>query len=325
MDTAKGELVATNGAPAPRPAPAANDIAMARLEGFEGIASAPFSEKVQAILAAPIDPEMVEIRPDGIVYLPAHGYRRRLFEAFGAGGWALAPRGPVRKIPDGGADLVVWPGALVVNGRFIAEAHGECKYWPPRADKQDREGSMSYADAIEGAKTNCLERCCKDIMPGILCLWDPGWREAWIAKYAQQVMKQTRFGDKKVWQRKGRRAAISAAPATASAMPPAPSESATEPLSTPTEASPPSTTPDTGEAATDGQLDQLRDKVRELKWKAQFVKTWFTNRFGIWPPESLTTKQVETAFYLLETWREPDGGDLYREALNKAKAEGRCR
>lgn len=41
----------------------------------------------------PITPEDVEIKPDGVVYLPEIKYRRILNRAFGPGGWGLAPRG----------------------------------------------------------------------------------------------------------------------------------------------------------------------------------------------------------------------------------------
>ena len=44
-------------------------------------------------MLAPIDVETVEIKPDGIIYLPEINYRRILNKAFGPGAWGLAPRG----------------------------------------------------------------------------------------------------------------------------------------------------------------------------------------------------------------------------------------
>lgn len=41
----------------------------------------------------PIDVDDIEIKPDGILYLPEIKYRRILNKAFGPGGWGLAPRG----------------------------------------------------------------------------------------------------------------------------------------------------------------------------------------------------------------------------------------
>jgi hypothetical protein len=42
---------------------------------------------------APINKDDVEIKPDGIIYLPEIKYRRILNRAFGPGAWGLAPRG----------------------------------------------------------------------------------------------------------------------------------------------------------------------------------------------------------------------------------------
>jgi hypothetical protein len=60
---------------------------------FHGLSVEPFSKEAAAALLAPIDPEDIEIKPDGIIYLPEIKYRRILNKAFGPGGWGLAPRG----------------------------------------------------------------------------------------------------------------------------------------------------------------------------------------------------------------------------------------
>ena len=60
---------------------------------FHGLSAQPFSQEIAAILLAPIDPNDIEIKPDGIVYLPEIKYRRILNRAFGPGGWGMAPRG----------------------------------------------------------------------------------------------------------------------------------------------------------------------------------------------------------------------------------------
>jgi len=60
---------------------------------YHGLSAAPFSETQAAILMSPTKPEDIEIKPDGIVYLPEIKYRRILNAAFGPGGWGLAPRG----------------------------------------------------------------------------------------------------------------------------------------------------------------------------------------------------------------------------------------
>jgi hypothetical protein len=60
---------------------------------YHGLSSTPFTAEQSAILQAELDPEDIEIKPDGILYLPEIKYRRILNKAFGPGGWGLAPRG----------------------------------------------------------------------------------------------------------------------------------------------------------------------------------------------------------------------------------------
>lgn len=66
------------------------------------------------MLLAPISFDDVEVKPDGIIYLPEIKYRRILNKAFGPGGWGLAPR-----------------GETIVTGKSITReyalvAHGRC-------------------------------------------------------------------------------------------------------------------------------------------------------------------------------------------------------
>lgn len=60
---------------------------------FHGLSAQPFSKEAAEVLLADIEPDDVEVKPDGIVYLPEIKYRRILNRAFGPGGWGLAPRG----------------------------------------------------------------------------------------------------------------------------------------------------------------------------------------------------------------------------------------
>jgi hypothetical protein len=59
---------------------------------FDGMSTEPFPKEVSKVLEAPINEQDVEIKPDGILYLPEIKYRRILNKAFGPGGWGLAPR-----------------------------------------------------------------------------------------------------------------------------------------------------------------------------------------------------------------------------------------
>lgn len=80
---------------------------------FYGASCKPVTEGQHKILARPVDVADVEVKPDGIVYLPEIKYRRRMNEAFGPMGWSLIPRGE----PVVGDNIVTREYALIVDGR----------------------------------------------------------------------------------------------------------------------------------------------------------------------------------------------------------------
>ncbi|KAJ9142351.1 hypothetical protein NKR23_g7253 [Pleurostoma richardsiae] len=179
--------------PAPAPAPGSNgngEEAIDWSSSFYGLGTTPFPPEVAAVLMGPLNPEDVEIKPDGIIYLPEIKYRRILNQAFGPGGWGLAPRGEVAV----GEKVVTREYALVVHGRFIAQARGECQYFSPD----------TIATAGEGCKSNALLRCCKDL--GIASeLWDPRFIREFKKKYCQELWVEHNLTKKKrqIWLRKG--------------------------------------------------------------------------------------------------------------------------
>lgn len=151
--------------------------------GYGGAGTEPFSDEAQAILLAPVDPREVEIRPDGIVYLPWIHWAGRLNRAFGVGGWTIVPRDrPQRQGP-----IVLYNGALYILGRFVREAYGECKY-------QEGNAGMSYGDALEGAQSDCLVRCAKYLGIGRE-MWDANWREPFLAGACLKAW----LADKRQW------------------------------------------------------------------------------------------------------------------------------
>ena len=81
-----------------------------------------FDPEVAKILMAPLNKEDVEIKPDGIAYLPEIKYRRILNAAFGPGGWGLAPRGELVV----GEKVVTREYALVVHGRYVVNLYPLC-------------------------------------------------------------------------------------------------------------------------------------------------------------------------------------------------------
>ena len=138
----------------------------------KSIGSVKLNEEQKKTLFAPVNEEEVEIRPDGLVYLPWVFYHTRLREVFGLE-YALLPKGDPKYIPE--ANLMVWGFYMVIKGSLMGYALGENGYHP-------NNRAMSYGDAIEGCKSNALMRLCKDL--GISTeLWQPEfvrkWKEEW--------------------------------------------------------------------------------------------------------------------------------------------------
>jgi len=145
----------------------------------------------RAIIFAKVDPDLVEIREDGIVYLPAVEYKVVLCETFGLE-WAIVPESPKPVEVDG---VILWGFHLFVQGQPIAFAWGEQQY---------KKGSymMSYGDAMEGAKSNAIMRLCKQI--GIAQdLWRPSFIRKWKAENAEEYegWDKKRQETKKMWKR----------------------------------------------------------------------------------------------------------------------------
>ena len=326
-------------------------------QGFEGASMAPFPAEALKVLGAPVNPEEVEIKPNGIVFLPGVSYRRILTRAFGAGAWALLPRGPARTM----GNEVVYHGALYILGRFVSEAVGECA---------SNNGGMSYASALEGARTDCLTRCCKDL--GVATeLWDPEWRTAWQAKFCTKEFKDGKAKWSKVSTGGGEptgrnvggpaqdlEATLKASldvvkdadgkPIVVGTSPPdslpfskaslevtaRPKEEivAMSPVSGAASLTPTTDAPaesgglrmidDTGEAPTASQLDAVRTAVRALKWSKAKAGGWFKQNFGVMF-DGLTADQCASALALLQAAALDDGDAAYSAIYDRLKAAGK--
>ncbi|KAK4230149.1 mitochondrial genome maintenance protein MGM101 [Podospora fimiseda] len=170
-------------------APTPNQNGIDWSSSFHGLSTVAFSPETAQILMKPLDPQDVEVKPDGIIYLPEIKYRRILNTAFGPGGWGLAPRGQLVV----GEKVVTQEYALVVHGRFVAQARGECQYF----------AEETIPTAGEGCKSNALMRCCKDL--GIASeLWDPRFIREFKKKYCQEIWVEHVVNKKRrqVWTRK---------------------------------------------------------------------------------------------------------------------------
>ncbi|KAF8834559.1 mitochondrial genome maintenance MGM101 [Paxillus ammoniavirescens] len=158
-------------------------------KSYYGLSTQAFSKDIADILLAPIDEMDVEMKPDGLIYLPEIKYRRALNKAFGPGAWGLAPRSETNV----GPKVVSREYALVCQGRLVAIARGEQEYFDP----------SGIPTATEACKSNALMRCCKDL--GIASeLWDPRFIREFKSKYCVEVFAEhiTTKKKKKLWRRK---------------------------------------------------------------------------------------------------------------------------
>ncbi|CAJ0547677.1 Ff.00g044310.m01.CDS01 [Fusarium sp. VM40] len=159
-------------------------------KSWYGLGTKPVTVEQNEVLSRPVDPEDVEVKPDGIVYLPEVKYRRRLNEAFGPMGWGMVHRGEVVV----GNNIVTREYALIVNGRIVSQSQGVNNFF----------SAEGVPDAIEGAKSNALMRCCKDL--GIASeLWDPVFLR-WFRKHYMEdrwVEHATTKKKRTFWYKKG--------------------------------------------------------------------------------------------------------------------------
>lgn len=111
-----------------------------------------------------------------LIYIEHAYLRDRLNEVFGMGSWAIVPRNrwaePFKTESGKDGSRVYVEGMLVIRECFVAEAVGEMEYYPHNA-------SQNYGDAVEGAKTACLRRCCKEFGIGLQA-WKKDWCQGWL-------------------------------------------------------------------------------------------------------------------------------------------------
>ncbi|RXK40508.1 mitochondrial genome maintenance protein mgm101 [Tremella mesenterica] len=156
---------------------------------FRGLSEKPFPKEVANELLKPLHVDDVEVKPDGLLYLPEIKYRRTLNAAFGPGGWGLAPRGETNV----GPRIVSREWGLVCLGRLVAIARGEQEYFDP----------SGIPTATEACKSNALMRCCKDL--GIASeLWDPRFIRDFKTKHCVEVFVEhvTQKKKRKLWRKK---------------------------------------------------------------------------------------------------------------------------
>lgn len=150
----------------------------------------PFPDDIIRCLSERIDDRIVDIRPDGLIFVSHPHYRDRLDAAFGVGGWALVPLAAPR-VQD---NRVLYYGFLKARGQYIGDAVGGSQYYP-----NNPQGN--YDNSVEAAKSDCLVRACK-ALPMFRECWDKEYADYWKATYAEEGVTRQSQG-KKVWKKKG--------------------------------------------------------------------------------------------------------------------------
>lgn len=105
-------------------------------------------------------------------------------------GWGLVPRGDATVTQTN----ISREYALFCLGQYVSQARGEQQYF----DKND------LSVALEGARSNALTRCCKDL--GIASeLWDPTFIRSFKLKNCEAVWVEHQVTKKKrlIWRLKG--------------------------------------------------------------------------------------------------------------------------
>lgn len=154
---------------------------------LQGASMLKIAEEEQKKLTASFDENEIEIRPDGLIYLPQTFWRQRLNQSFGLGQWCLIIKGS-HKDPDPKKDKLYVQGVLMVRGCYVAEAVGE-------AELHSNNPMQSWASVFESAKSDCITRCCKDLSIASE-LWQPEFTRRWVKEYAVQVWRE-KTGKKK--------------------------------------------------------------------------------------------------------------------------------
>lgn len=140
------------------------------------------------ILRQPVDPNLVEIRWDGAVYMPGAWYRKILNDAFGPGGWRVLPLG--NPYPDG-KDWGMH-AALIAEGRVVAVTFGEHSV-------NQRLKQVTRGVIYESLCTDAITKCCKTL--GVAEeLWFPSWTRKFIHEHGEQVWDAQ--SERRVWRRK---------------------------------------------------------------------------------------------------------------------------
>ncbi len=126
-------------------------------------------------LTADFPDDVIEIRPDGLIFVPHMALRDRLSEVFGPLSVAEICRERMIRTE---SDEIAVDLVLMIRGVFAAEAIGTAKYYK-------NNPKTSFGDVVESAWSEALRRCAKKISCGT-AVWRPDYVRRWLADNAVQ-------------------------------------------------------------------------------------------------------------------------------------------
>lgn len=110
-----------------------------------------------------------------LIYIQHAWLRDRLNTVLGVGQWSIIPRNrwaePFQTGQGKDGSRVYVEAMLMIRGCFVAESIGEMEYYP-------HNPIQNYGDAVEGATTAALRRCCKQLGVGLQA-WRKEWCDGW--------------------------------------------------------------------------------------------------------------------------------------------------
>jgi hypothetical protein len=145
-------------------------------------------------LSAPFDDHDFEITPSGFIYIPGVLTLKRLNDVIGIGRWSLLLINNGKDDLGDGKFKVFYDGALVIRNCFVSRSVGEAQY-------NSMNKNQSWASAFESAKTDCRQRCSKDL--GIASdAWNPTFVRKWQKEHAIKVFVDNNGKNEVAWRRK---------------------------------------------------------------------------------------------------------------------------
>lgn len=159
-----------------------DSIAQLTMAAYQKAATLALTPQESDALQEPFPDEAFQPGAGGkanLIYIEHAFLRDRLNRVLGIGQWSLIPRNrwaePFKfysktdKCQKDGTRIYV-EAMLLVRGCFVSEAVGAMEYYPNDA--------TNYGDAVEGAKTAALRRCCKEFGIGLQA-WSKDWCDGW--------------------------------------------------------------------------------------------------------------------------------------------------